>query len=161
MCYGRGGGVEYHVHDVESNLSPGYFGLAGVLTGSAKEAGPFLRSDGTVRRTVLDALARFHFDEYERIAFPANQIYLSGTRGHAVIAIYDDNSRALEKTLGDVLTAPAEGVILGHVPAARVLPKEIREFEKLARHVEVPNKKWMVAAEDLSRVGCWWVVVGG
>jgi hypothetical protein len=48
---------------------------------------------------------------------------------------------------------PAEGVIVSHVPAAGVLPENVREFEKLADHKRCcgPDKKWNVGADDLSR----------
>jgi len=37
----------------------------------------------------------------------------------------------LQKPLGDILAAPAEGVIVGHVTSARVLAEEVCEFESL------------------------------
>jgi hypothetical protein len=39
--------------------------------------------------------------------------------------------------LGNVLAAAAEGVVIRHVPAAGMLPEEVREFEKLSDHVAI------------------------
>jgi hypothetical protein len=128
MRYRRWGGGEHHVHHVKSNLLPWHFGLPGILAGGANEAGLFLCPDGAVRRTVLVSLAGLDLHEDQRIAFPSNQIHLAGAGRQAVIAIHDDNSGALQKALGDVLAAPAEGVVVSHVPPARVLAEEVREF---------------------------------
>jgi hypothetical protein len=128
MCDRRRIGLEHHVNDVKSNLLPWHFGLPGILAGGTNQAGLFLGPDGAVGRTVFVSLPRFDFDENQRIAFPANQIHLTGAGRQAVIAIHDDNSGALQKPLGKVLAASAEGVVLSHVPPARVLPDDVREF---------------------------------
>jgi hypothetical protein len=134
MCYRRPKSLEHHVHYVKANLLPWHFGLLSILAGSANQAGLFLESDGTVRRTVLIRLAGFDFDEDQRITFPANQIHLTGAGYHPVIAIHDDNSDVLQKPLGNVLAAPAEGVVFRRVPPAPMLPEEFCEFEKLVGH---------------------------
>jgi hypothetical protein len=134
MCDCRWSSGEHYVYYVKANLLPWHFGLPGVLAGGTNQASLFLEPDGAVRRAVLVSLPGFDFDEDQRIAFPAHQIHLTGAGRQAVIAIHNNNSGALQKPLGDVLAAPAEGVVLGHVPPTGVLPEEIRELEKLAGH---------------------------
>jgi len=134
MCYRRLKRLEHHVHYVKANLLPWHFGLMSIFAGGANQAGLFLESDGTVRRTVLMRLVRFDFDEDQRIAFPANQIHFTSPGCRPVIAIHDDNSDALQEPLGNVLAAPAEGVVFGRVPPARLLPEEFCEFKKLVGH---------------------------
>jgi hypothetical protein len=134
MCDCRWSSGEHYVHYVKANLLPWHLGLAGILAGGTNQASLFLEPDGAVRRTVFVSLPGFDFHKDQRIAFPANQIHLTGAGRQAVIAIHNDNSGALQKPLGDVLAAAAEGVVLSHVPPSGVLPEEIREFEKLAGH---------------------------
>jgi len=119
---------ENNVHHVKAHLLPGHFGLPGILAGGTNQAGLFLEPDGPVRRTVLVGLAGFNLHENQGIPFPANQIHFAAAGRQAVVAIDDDNSCALQKPLRDVLTAAAEGVVVSHVPPARVLPEEVREF---------------------------------
>ncbi len=71
---------------------------------------------------------RLDLDEHQRIALPANQVHFTGARRHAVVAVNNDDPGALQKTLGQVLTAPAESMILGHVPPTSVLPEQVGEF---------------------------------
>ena len=103
MRYRRRSGLEQHVDDVESNLLPRHFGLPGVLASGANQAGLLFGSDGAIRRAVLVGLPGFDFHEDQRIAFPSNEIHLTGSGRQAVIAIHDDDSGALQKPLGDIL----------------------------------------------------------
>src|SRR5260370_4239643 len=103
----RRGRTEDHGNDIESNFFPSDFGMAGILTSRAQQAELLLFPDRAVGRAVLVCLAGFHFDEYERILFPSNEIDFSAAGRHTVVTSHDHDSGALQVAMRDVFAAAA------------------------------------------------------
>ena len=66
-----------------------------------------MNADGAVGSAIVICLARFHFNEYQAIILPTDEVDFAGAGSHAIVAGDDDDPVALQVTVRDVLTTAA------------------------------------------------------
>src|SRR5271167_732049 len=116
------------VDRVETDLLPRNVGVAREFLGGSGYARPLLGADGAVGSAIIVGLAGFHFDENQLVAVPANEVDLTGTRGHATVAGDDDDAVALQVTVGNILAAAAEGMVGREVAMPGMVAQHVGEL---------------------------------
>src|SRR5947209_18868648 len=129
VCNGRRCGTD-DIHYIESNLIRRYASAAGVICPGANHGTTFLVGDGAIRGTEVGSCAGLHFDEYERIAVPSDEIRFGGPGGSPVIARHDCHALTLEVAMRNVFTASSERQAGVPLPATAAVTGQIGDMEE-------------------------------
>lgn len=124
----RGRCCEDYGHRIEPDFLPEDVGVTRELASGSDYARALLGANSTVGGAIFVGLAGFHFDEYQAVILPPDEIDFSGAGSHAIVAGDDDNPMALQVTVGDILATAAEGVVSSEVALPGMIPEDIGEF---------------------------------
>jgi hypothetical protein len=130
----RGRRREDDVDCIEANVLPGDIRVAGKFVRGTDQASAFLGANRAVRRAVFIRLTGFHFNEYQAIAFPADEVDFASTRSHAIVAGDDSDPIALQVTVSDVFAPAAQSVVRSEMTLPGVLPENIGELIQATHH---------------------------
>ncbi len=124
----RGRCCKDYGHRIEPDFLPEDVGVSRELPSGTDYARSFLGTNSAVGGSVFVGLTGFHFDEYQAVILPPDEIDFSGAGSHAIVVGDDDNPVALQVTVGDILATASEGVVRSEVALPGMMPEDIGEF---------------------------------
>ena len=113
--------------------------MAREFTGGADKTGALLQTDSAVGCTKIIRLAGFHFDKYQAIFFPTDEIDFAGAGSHTVVTSDYDYSVALQVSVSDILAPSPQSMVGIERALPGMMPEHVGEFVQATHHLLTPN----------------------